>query len=70
MPFGFNSFENWVSTTPGMPNEPDNWNYPMAPPGPGQDAAAIALTNWQFGFTGQWNDISTQNTLFNVIEYS
>lgn len=69
MPVGWNTYQNWGRTTPGIPNEPDNWSNPYAPPGPGQDAAAIALTNWQFGTAGQWNDVSIDNTLFFVIEY-
>jgi hypothetical protein len=48
-------------------NEPDN--YGGAPGRPGQDALAIALSNWPLGTAGQWNDLSETNPLYYLIEY-
>jgi hypothetical protein len=57
---------NWGGTSAGPPKEPDNWNN--------QDAAGIALAGWPSGTTllgiaGEWNDISTSNLMYYVIEY-
>lgn len=47
-------------------NEPDNYGGAT---GPGQDGLAMALTNWPLGTAGQWNDISTSNTIYYVVEH-
>jgi len=57
---------NWGGKSVGPPKEPDNWNN--------QDAAGIALEGWPSGTTllgipGEWNDISTTNLMYFVIEY-
>ncbi len=44
--------------------EPDNYGA-----SPGQDALALALTNWPLGMSGQWNDISASNQIYFVIEH-
>jgi hypothetical protein len=45
-------------------NEPDNYGG-----NPGQDALAIALSNWPLGTAGQWNDLNEANKLYYLIEY-
>lgn len=49
-------YTNW-----GFGGEPDNYQN--------QDAAAIALTSWPFGKTGQWNDIKITNGLYALVEF-
>ncbi|MBX3043941.1 MAG: T9SS type A sorting domain-containing protein [Candidatus Kapabacteria bacterium] len=62
------SFINWGGIEQyGSPREPDNFNNM-------QDAAAIALEPWPknmgiLGKAGEWNDISTTNQLYFVIEF-
>ena len=34
-----------------------------------QDACGIALDDWPVGFSGQWNDIDTSNTMPYIVEY-
>jgi len=62
----------WMGDTMGEPvgelynnwgNEPDNFGDS------GQDALALALTDWPFGSAGQWNDLAIGNRLFFVIEF-
>lgn len=60
MPVG-GAFSVWGSDGSGTPQEPDDFDS-------GQDGAAIALSSWPNGFTGQWNDIKVSNTLYYVIE--
>ena len=48
-------------------NEPDN--YGAGPTHPGQDALAIALSNWPLGMAGQWNDVSESNQLYYIVEH-
>jgi hypothetical protein len=67
------AFHNWGGSTfwgglSGLStNEPDD--------SAGQDAAAIALDEWPtgavapIGIAGEWNDISTSNALYFIIEY-
>lgn len=61
----------WQGKANGMPvngaftnwgNEPDDFNN-------NQDGLGLAITNWPLGVAGQWNDISTANQLYFVIEY-
>ncbi len=61
----------WQGTSSGSPigglynnwgNEPDDFN--------GQDALALAFTNWPFGVSGEWNDVDVSNTLYYIIEYT
>jgi hypothetical protein len=49
------AFNNWG-------NEPDDFNN-------NQDGLGLAITNWPLGVAGQWNDVSTANQLYFVIEY-
>ena len=51
------SYTNW-----GNVGEPDNFNN--------QDGLALALQNWIFGVSGEWNDLSMTNLLYYVIEYN
>jgi hypothetical protein len=61
-------FNNWGGSGTGTPNEPDDY-------GAGQDGAAIALAKWPagvaftLGVASEWNDISSANELYFVIEY-
>lgn len=61
-------YHNWGGTSSGSPNEPDDF-------GTGQDGAAIALEKWPagipftLGIASEWNDISSGNELYFVIEY-
>ncbi|GEM_PF-1565874 len=48
-------------------NEPDNFGG--GPGKPGQDALAIALSNWPLGTAGEWNDLNESNQLYYLIEY-
>ncbi len=62
-------FNNWGGSSTGDPNEPDNW-------GAGQDGAAIGLAKWPagadftLGIPSEWNDISTDNELYFVVEHN
>jgi hypothetical protein len=58
-------FANWGSA--GI--EPDNFIHPVYAPS-GQDYAAMALSSWPYGSAGEWNDISEQNELAYVVEFS
>lgn len=61
----------WMGTQSGTPvgglytnwgNEPDDF-------GSGQDVLGIAITDWPQGVAGQWNDLSTNNSLYFLIEF-
>ena len=59
-------FNNWGIGNDGTQHEPDNASE--------QDALAIALNEWtlnsgDLGKISQWNDLSTSNTLFYIVEY-
>lgn len=62
-------YHNWGGSSAGGPNEPDNW-------GAGQDGAAIGLAKWPagadftLGIASEWNDISTDNELYFVVEHN
>ena len=62
----------WIGEVNGMAvggaytnwgNEPDNF-------GSGQDALGLGLTDWINGSAGEWNDISRDNALYFVVEYT
>ena len=61
-------YNNWGGSSSGDPNEPDDY-------GAGQDGAAIGLAKWPagadftLGIASEWNDISSDNTLYFVVEY-
>ena len=60
-------YSNWGRDTGEVQHEPDNAGN--------QDAAAIALTEWQLGSgnlgqASQWNDLKVADTLFYVVEYN
>ncbi|MCK4747301.1 MAG: hypothetical protein KAT15_09705 [Bacteroidales bacterium] len=61
-------YNNWGGSTSGSPNEPDNY-------GAGQDGAAIGLAKWPagidftLGIASEWNDISSDNSLYFVVEF-
>ncbi|MBT3302825.1 MAG: T9SS type A sorting domain-containing protein [Bacteroidetes bacterium] len=60
-------YNNWGGTSEGTVKEPDDYAS-------NQDGAAIALAGWPSGTTllgiaGEWNDISSANTIYYVIEY-
>ncbi|MDR6967834.1 hypothetical protein J2X31_001848 [Flavobacterium arsenatis] len=66
----------WTGTasgtlTPGQYSnwglEPDNW---LGAGPAGQDALGMAIINWPNGNAGQWNDVSSTNQLYYVVEYS
>jgi hypothetical protein len=67
-----NNYNNWggASVNPNNAsrrNEPDDFNS-------AQDGAAIALSGWPggsgaLGIAGEWNDISTTNQIYFIIEY-
>lgn len=59
-------FVNWGGKSKGAFQEPDNFNV--------QNAGAIALAGWPSGISnrgvaGEWNDLSSNYTLYYVIEY-
>jgi len=66
------NFNNWGGaslnpTNPSRRMEPDDFNS-------NQDAAGMALSRWpalsgSLGIASEWNDLSTSNTLYFVIEY-
>ncbi|MEI6595823.1 MAG: T9SS type A sorting domain-containing protein [Bacteroidota bacterium] len=55
-------YVNWGGMSTGAPKEPDNYLS-------NQNAAGICLGSWPYGIAGEWNDISSANTLYYVIEY-
>lgn len=55
-------YNNWGGSTNGSANEPDDFLN-------NQDGGGIALSNWPFGIAKEWNDISSSNSLYYVIEY-
>ncbi len=61
-------YNNWGGSSTGTPNEPDDF-------GDGQDGAAIGLAKWPaginftLGIASEWNDISSDNSLYFVIEF-
>lgn len=61
-------YNNWGGSSTGTPNEPDDY-------GNGQDGAAIGLAKWpaafefSLGIASEWNDISSDNSLYFVMEY-
>ncbi|HHD62918.1 MAG TPA: hypothetical protein ENK96_00830 [Desulfobulbaceae bacterium] len=64
-------YNNWGHDTDQVQHEPDNAGN--------QDAAAIALTEWQLnnehpgqghlGQASQWNDLIATDQLYYIIEY-
>jgi len=48
--------------------EPDDFTHSSVSP-TGQDYAAMALSSWPYGSSGEWNDVSGQNQLAYVIEF-
>jgi len=56
-------FVNWGGKSTSTIQEPDDFNS-------NQDAAAIALGAWPYGIAGEWNDISSTNAIFYVVEYA
>lgn len=52
-------YNAWGSVNGG---EPDDFND--------QDGLGLALTPWPYGNAGEWNDISINNQLYFIIEYS
>jgi hypothetical protein len=57
------AFNNWGGKSTTVIKEPDNF-------GVGQDALAMALGTWPYGVAGEWNDVSSLNTMYYVIEYN
>ncbi len=61
-------YNNWGGSSSGSPNEPDNFNDI-------QDGGAIGLAKWPagagftLGVASEWNDISSSNSLYFVVEY-
>ena len=61
-------YNNWGGSSSGTPNEPDDY-------GADQDGAAIGLAKWPagadftLGIASEWNDISSDNRLYFVIEF-
>ena len=61
-------YNNWGGSSSGNPNEPDDF-------GAGQDGAAIGMAKWPagidftLGVASEWNDISSDNSLYFVIEF-
>ena len=61
-------FINWGGSSSGTPNEPDDYLN-------NQDGGAIGLAKWPAGFdimlgsASEWNDISSENELYFVVEY-
>lgn len=46
----------------------NNWGIEPDDFGIGQDALGLALTDWQLGLAGQWNDLDHTNELYFLIE--
>lgn len=61
-------FNNWGGKSTGTSKEPDDFNN-------NQDGAAIGLTGWPsfnpglLGNASEWNDISSANQLYFIVEY-
>ena len=61
-------YNNWGGSSSGSPKEPDDY-------GDGQDGAAIGLAKWPAGIdltlgnASEWNDISSDNSLYFMIEF-
>lgn len=61
-------YNNWGGSSSGDPNEPDDF-------GAGQDGAAMGMAKWPagidvtLGIASEWNDISSDNNLYFVIEH-
>jgi hypothetical protein len=62
------AFVNWGGKSTGTFNEPDNYTDSSVAPN-GQDAAAIAISNWPYGKAGEWNDLALSNALYYVVEF-
>ncbi len=62
------SFVNWGGKSTGNIQEPDNFTYPGYC-NTDQDGLGLALANWPYGITGEWNDIQAGSLLYFVIEY-
>jgi len=61
------AYNNWGGASGGTINEPDDF-------GSNQDGAGIALEPWPknmgfLGSSGEWNDLSTANQAYFIIEY-
>lgn len=56
------NYVNWGGKSTGTINEPDDFLSD-------QDAGAMALNSWPYGIAGEWNDISSSNSLYYIIEY-
>lgn len=52
-------FNAWGSLFGGEPDDAGN-----------QDGLALALTGWPFGNAGEWNDLSVNDTLYFIVQYS
>ncbi|MCX8079797.1 MAG: T9SS type A sorting domain-containing protein [Bacteroidia bacterium] len=52
-------FNAWGSVNGGEPDDAGN-----------QDGLGLALTSWPYGNAGEWNDISTNNSLYFIVELS
>lgn len=52
-------YSNWGSSNFG--GEPDNYLG-------NQNGLGLAITDWPIGSAGQWNDVSTDNLLFFIVE--
>jgi hypothetical protein len=52
-------FNAWGSLFGGEPDDAGN-----------QDGLALALTAWPFGNAGEWNDLSVNDTLYFIVQYS
>lgn len=57
------NYVNWGGKSTSNINEPDDFISD-------QDAGAIALNSWPYGIAGEWNDISSSNSLYYIIEYA
>ncbi len=57
------NYVNWGGKSTPTINEPDDFLSD-------QDAGAIALNSWPYGIAGEWNDISSSNSLYYIVEYA
>ncbi|MDX2172354.1 MAG: T9SS type A sorting domain-containing protein [Bacteroidota bacterium] len=57
------NYVNWGGKSTSTINEPDDFLSD-------QDVGAIALNSWPYGVAGEWNDISSSNSLYYIIEYA
>lgn len=57
------AYNNWGGKSTSVIQEPDDF-------GSNQDALAIALGTWPYGIAGEWNDISSINTIYYLVEYN